>query len=230
MKRARWLAIATLGILLAAAPASAATPVLGKRGLFPGGEGWGTAQPKTIFNGGSPSGLADKIRWTGWGDTTARGSGVIAAFRPEGGYYATRVPIQLRASRLGRCPGSSQRAYRRLIFRAHDRPGGAYGDWSAWTLDLCNANAKPKRCGLVAFAPDSDFGAFDITGWDTTCATARDVARPSRDVAIRPGSPAKYRYTANGWICNGYSLDDVGLPSITFTCNRGTAVVGFNRS
>ena len=38
--------------------------MLGKRGLFPGGEGWGTAHPRTVFNGGSPGGLADKIRWT----------------------------------------------------------------------------------------------------------------------------------------------------------------------
>lgn len=75
--------------------------MLGRSGLFPSGKGWGTAHPRTIFNGGSPGGLAERIRWTGSGRATARGQGVIAAYKPRGGYYATRVPTSSRPRAWG---------------------------------------------------------------------------------------------------------------------------------
>lgn len=212
--------------VLPAASAQAAAPVLGKSGLFPTGRGWGTAHPRTIFNGGSPGGLAEQIRWTRWGRATARGQGLVAAYRPQGGYYAQRVPIQFRASRLGRCPGSTKRAYTRLISRSHDRPGGSYGDWSPWTLDLCDAGATPRRCGLVAFTPNSDDGAFSITAWDTSCTTAQAVATASRDRPVRQRPPA---FTARGFRCSGFYSGE-SLPSVLWRCTRNTAVVSFTRS
>lgn len=216
--------------LTAAAPAQAASPVLGKLGLMGKyGKGFGKAKPSVVFNGGSPGGLADKIRWRNWGGKTATGRGVIAAYRPEGGYYAKRVPIQLRATRLGRCPGGKRRAYTRLVARSHDRPGGRYGDWFPWTLDLCDFDAEPDRCGSVAYEPNTDWGASDVTAWDTSCDTARAVAAAAKTRPLRPGD-MKQRFVTDGFACNGYSLEGEGLPSTTWTCTRGTAVVGFKQS
>lgn len=232
MRRATIVAIFLVAgyVLVGASPASAATPVLGKRGLLPNGKGWGTAQPRTIFNGGSPGGLAEKIVWTHWGRATARGRGVMYAYKPEGGYFDERVPVQFRATRLGRCKGSSRRAYTRLIFRAVDRPGGAYGEWMPWRRDLCDDSAEPAECGSVGFAENSDYGAFQITTWDVSCSVARAVATASRDVTLKAGSPANYRFRARDFRCTGYSFEGEGLPTISFTCYRNTAVVTFNRS
>jgi hypothetical protein len=49
-------------------------PVLGKV-WAPDQEGYGTAQPATIFNGGDPTGLVINIRWQSWGGPTAVGTG-----------------------------------------------------------------------------------------------------------------------------------------------------------
>jgi hypothetical protein len=105
------------------------------------GRGWGKAKPRTIFNGGAPSGLVVGIRWTGWGEAVARGRGRIAIYKPGGGYFPKRVRIQLRASGRGTCPGTAgQLAYTELEARVPSRPGGGLGDWFSWsgTDDICS--------------------------------------------------------------------------------------------
>ncbi len=107
----------------------------------PRSEGFGTVRPATIFNGGDPSGLVTKIQWTTWGGATAAGHGLNAIFKPHGGYYSQLVRIDLIARDKGTCPGSSQQAYRQLLFRVPNRPGGPFGKWSLWSgaRTLCAA-------------------------------------------------------------------------------------------
>ena len=134
--RSSWrglLAVAvTLAGLSSAMPAIAsANVVLGAAAFAPNGSGWGTSEPTEIFNGGDPSGLITDVRWSSWGGSVAVGSGRNPIFKPHGGYYRRPVPIELKASGLGRCGG--QQAYTRLSFREPKRPGGPLGPWISWS-------------------------------------------------------------------------------------------------
>jgi hypothetical protein len=106
--------------------------VLGSR-AFAGhyGEGWGTARPRRLYNGGDPSGLVTEIRWTSWGHSTAYGYGVHSIFKPGGGYYPQSVIVELRAQNLGKC--GSQPAYTRLYARDPTKPEGSLGPWLEWS-------------------------------------------------------------------------------------------------
>jgi hypothetical protein len=220
------LAVAACLCFVSAA-AAANPPVLGKKGLMPYGTGWGSAHPQTLFNGGSPAGRVSRISWRRWGSATAIGSGRAPQYRPGGGYYAKRVRVQLRATRLGRCPGGHRRAYTRLIAREQTKPGGPFGDWFAWTLDLCRFDAEPAPCTPVSFAPERTDGATDLGAWDTDCQTAQAVATAAKPIAFDPGPHAggagRYRMQTQGFLCTGSSLDDE--PQISWSCLRGTAVV-----
>ncbi len=233
VRRAARITVAAIVLAVAAsAPAEAAGEVvLGAPGLYgEHGLGWGTERPSEIFNGGVPSGYVQEVGWENWGGRIARGSGLVPTYRPGGGYYAKRVPIRLRASRIRTCPGESGRAYTRMIVRHRTKPGGPWSDWFPWTLDLCDRDAKPKRCGSVGFTPNSDDGAFGITAFDTRCRTAKRVARASEQIGIEPGDPANYRFRFRRFVCNGYSFDSDAFPTIDWTCSRKTAVVTFDRS
>lgn len=226
MRRA--LFIAVLCIAAAATPAAAQEPVLGAPDLYGEfGSGWGTARPDVLDNGGVPSGRMSNIAWADWGSATAFGRGKSPQYRPRGGYYRRAVDVQLRATRLGECtPGVP--AYTRLLVRKRRKPGGAWEGWAPWTLDLCDLEARPARCGEIGFAPGTDYGVGDITAWDTRCRVARRVARESKRVRVKPRF-ARYRFRFERWVCNGLSVAD-GLPRIFFTCTRGTAVVEFVRT
>lgn len=133
MKRRALLAALTTMTLLAAT----ASPAVGRVGLggviYGGslGEGWGTARPHRIFNGGDLSGLISNVHWSSWGGPIARGHGRHALFKPSGGYYRHKVVAQLKAKRIGRCEG--HRAYLKLLVRERRRPGGPLGAWRSWS-------------------------------------------------------------------------------------------------
>jgi hypothetical protein len=95
------------------------------------GKGWGTAHPKTIYNGGDPSGLISDVHWSSWGGDVARGRGRNSIFKPQGGYYRHQVTIQLKAKRIGSCEG--RRAYLKLFIREPRKPGGPLGPWLSWS-------------------------------------------------------------------------------------------------
>jgi hypothetical protein len=113
---------------------TASTVVLGSEAFAkPSGAGWGTSQPRRIYNGGDPSGLVTEIQWTGWGGPTAMGYGVGSIFKPRGGYYSQPVLTELRASGLGKCTPGGPPAYTHLSVRAPIRPEGPYRPWSSWS-------------------------------------------------------------------------------------------------
>lgn len=69
----------------------------------------------------------------------------------------------------------------------------------------------PLNCGFVGFAPNSDWGAFDIRATRTTCATARGVASGSKFHAPR-------NYSGYGWTCIAGRPDTSGLWSVPYRC------------
>jgi hypothetical protein len=133
VKRATISILLVLGLTLSLAPSAgaAANPVLGAKAFAaPYGSGWGTAEPREIFNGGDPSGSVRNIKWSGWGNPSAIGHGLNPIFKPHGGYYRKPARVELRATDLGKC--GLQAAYTRLEIRAPKHPGGKLGKWMSW--------------------------------------------------------------------------------------------------
>ena len=136
-RRARqlFLALTLVTALLCgtAVAAGSSRVVLGGKAFAPMGKGFGTVAPREIFNGGDPSGLVEKIKWSHWGQRTATGWGQTSIFKPHGGYYPQLVRSELRATRLGQCTKNGRRAYTHLEERVPSHPGGALGKWFAWS-------------------------------------------------------------------------------------------------
>ena len=119
-------------VFLGTAAATTSGVVLGKKHLVRDGLGWGTARPRSIFNGGDPSGHAWHLTWRHWGAATAYARGLVTLPRPTGNFYGKPAVIELRASRISRCAPRGPRAYTRLDARVPARPGGRLGHWFAW--------------------------------------------------------------------------------------------------
>ena len=110
------------------------SPTLGAKAFSaPYGYGFGTVQPRSIYNGGDTSGLVEEISWQDWGESTAYGTGLGHQFRPNGGYYDKPVKVRLQARDLGTCGKGTSPAYTVLFAQMQERPGGPYGDWIGWS-------------------------------------------------------------------------------------------------
>ena len=121
-----------MGAKCALAPTPPGQPVLGSKVFIPRiGVGWGTYQPREIFNGGDPSGMVHGITWTYWGQPDAYGYGQTYIFKPKGGYYPVSVTAELRAYDLGRCTANGP-VYQHLDARVPSVPGGKLSQWFAW--------------------------------------------------------------------------------------------------
>lgn len=118
-------------VVLSTAGAANTSVVLGKKGLVRYGWGWGSAHPRSIFNGGDPSGKAWHLTWRSWGAASAYARGLTWIEPPGGGYHG-KGAIELRASRIGRCTRHGPRAYTYLQARVALRPGGRLGRWFVW--------------------------------------------------------------------------------------------------
>jgi hypothetical protein len=96
------------------------------------------------------------------------------------------------------------------------------------TAPATSMPAASPRCGTVAFAPQTDDGAFEIVAHSTNCAVARSVARASRPSRFRHGNP---RYATNGFSCTGRGeqLGGTGKLVVSFRCARGRSYVSFLR-
>ena len=89
------------------------------------------------------------------------------------------------------------------------------------------ASASP-RCGTVAFAAQSDDGAFQIVARSTSCGTARNVAGASRPSRFRDRNSS---YTAYGFACAGRMENSggAGKELVRFQCTRKHSSVSFLR-
>jgi hypothetical protein len=131
--------VLTLTLVFAATGSAAESElVLGSKDFTMYGEGWGTAEPSRISNGGDLSGLITDVRWRSWGESVAIAYGRNSIFKPRGGYFRRPVTIKLRAEAVGQCDG--RRAYTRLSFRSPKYPGGHLGRWMLWSGEksLCD--------------------------------------------------------------------------------------------
>src|SRR5262245_35532676 len=118
---------------------SAASVVLGSKSSFtPSGKGWGTVAPRSLDNGGDPSGRAWNIRWQNWGASITSGSG-LTYVAPASGHGWVKGRVQLRAERIGRCAPSGPRAYTRLEVRVAPLDTDRFGAWVLW-------NGRPNLC------------------------------------------------------------------------------------
>jgi hypothetical protein len=68
--------------------------------------GYGEVEPSYISNGGEPTGIVEDVRWTGWGEEVAIGSGY--SYVPhESVADSTREPVEVIAFDLGVCEGEN---------------------------------------------------------------------------------------------------------------------------
>jgi hypothetical protein len=126
------LALVALGAITAHAHGHRGV-VLGSKHFTSTSKGFGTMKPHSFSNGGDASGFVYDIHWHHWGRPSARGRGLNPIFKPHGGYYRQPGHIQLKAFRIGRCPGSNRRAYTRLSVRVSRTPNAPiHGHWHSW--------------------------------------------------------------------------------------------------
>ncbi|HKN54590.1 MAG TPA: hypothetical protein VJX66_18970 [Amycolatopsis sp.] len=79
-------------------------PVLGTV-WGPGQQGYGTARPATIFNGGDPTGLVTGVHWQSWGGPVAIGTGMSSDARNTDVANAQQRKATIQAFNLGVCKG-----------------------------------------------------------------------------------------------------------------------------
>jgi hypothetical protein len=77
-------------------------------------------------------------------------------------------------------------------------------------LVIAGCAAPPTSCDDVAFAPNSDWLATDISTTGTGCDTAQKVVAAGKD---RPTA-----FTADDFTCIGRPVDAGGLPHIDYAC------------
>lgn len=208
------------------AASAAATPTLGIAWALDQ-QGYGRVKPRTIFNGGDPTGLVSHIRWTRWGQRRAIGHGTGDWVWPglsvaEGGMplHATVVAFD-----LGSCRG--RLAYRKIVWYFPGR--GQHFDRRAF-INICTGHYstyQPRyaKCGRTTLlSPPGQATRIEATG--TTCAAAR------RTVA---GTHAA-RYAQNGGrfrdgrlYCGSEGAGVVGPPAL-FECAWGATDILFEVS
>jgi hypothetical protein len=101
--------IAALVLGIATAASAAARPPVLAGPWAPGQQGYGHVKPRTVFNGGDPTGLIKMIHWTSWGRPRATGTGTALWVGPHQfvaqGKFEKGAKIVL--FQLGRCHGRS---------------------------------------------------------------------------------------------------------------------------
>jgi hypothetical protein len=85
-------------------PASQPIPVLGQ--ARPSTEGYGSARPGTLNNGGDPTGIVTNVTWQSWGGSEAVGTGTAYYDPPNVPVaQATKEQATVVAFHLGTCAG-----------------------------------------------------------------------------------------------------------------------------
>lgn len=100
---------------------------------------------------------------------------------------------------------------------------------AAVVLASCGGDEQPvatAACGDVAFTAHTDDGAFGIRAAGTDCATARAIARTTRD--RRPADPLAFN--AAGFRCTGTRAPATALPGVAWRCERSDSTVTFTRN
>lgn len=192
-------------------------PTLG-RAWSPSQEGYGLVKPSTIFNGGDPTGLVQRVTWNNWGQPRAIGHGTGDYVWP--GESVARGSIPSRATviawDLGPCRG--QLAYRRISWFFP-----AYGDTfdpSQW-IDPCTgayAPYKPPRnCADVTIRSPHGY-ASQVQVYGISCSRAREIISTSPSVRYVTFGESRFRHA--GLYCGTEGYSDLSPPTL-FDCARG---------
>jgi hypothetical protein len=140
------IALALICVVTAIAGATQQLPTLGSahyaKTLGGSSPGFGTVAPKTVNANGDPGSVVYDLSWAGWGRSQSVGNGKTYAPGAHGGWTATLIPTELRATDLGRCKPGGPMAYRKLWLRAKGVPG-VHG-WTPWTQWPDTSYPKPQ--------------------------------------------------------------------------------------
>src|SRR3954452_11954331 len=142
LRRAIGVCVVALACGLAAGPAAAANrkPIVLGGPWGPYQKGYGHAHPRSIFNGGDPTGAVSKITWKNWGRATATGTGtgdfVWPGYSVAGGSTNARAVVVA----WGRTTCKGKRVYRPLAWYFPD-----YGEklHREQAYDLCKKDVYP---------------------------------------------------------------------------------------
>jgi hypothetical protein len=193
-----------------------AVPTLGRK-WAPFQAGYGEVKPSKINNGGDPTGLVWRVRWTGWGQqrATARGIGYFLwpGLGVADGTSAARAVVI--AYDLGSC--RSQLAYRKIEW-FFPKCGGVF--IPEGFTNICTGGGgrerSPRECGRVAVRSPAG-QASHIEALGVTCQRARALVANSPSVRyLHRGG--RFRYA--GLFCGSEGKRVVGIPA-QFECARG---------
>jgi hypothetical protein len=112
----------------------------------PAQKGYGDVRPRTVFNGGDPTGLVEHVRWVGWGARRAVGTGKGWVPPDDGPYSDFRhETVKIVASNLGMCRGKfAYRTMQWLFPTSRHRRGARY---NICTGDLARATTVSPDTG-----------------------------------------------------------------------------------
>jgi hypothetical protein len=124
MKRTPVILAALASIVVSHAPIAQATqlaaqpPVLGIKGAYINGYGFGSVKPSIVGFGGDSTTYYTNLVWHGWGASTTEGvgRGWCVPLDGAGTSYGHKCAVELYATSLGRCDGRA--AYKALTVYA----------------------------------------------------------------------------------------------------------------
>jgi hypothetical protein len=206
----------TAAVLLAGAAGAKSTPVLG-HSWAPNQTGYGQAHPGTVFNGGDPTGLVRHIRWVGWGDRMAVGSGTSTYVWP-GTVTATNHPTsgaRIVAFNLGMCHGRLSYNAVAWYFPKYGEIFDAHRYINACTGRYIGFSPRTIHCPAVAMA-NGVGRVTNVEVIDMPCKAALGL------IAVAPA--ARYarsggRFMQSGFRCGSPGL--LGSGSALFDCQLG---------
>jgi len=171
--RHRWRNMAMAGALvlagswvmwqpaLAAAGSVRAEPTLGLlTGTFAHGSGFGQVKPRTVYNGGDPTGLVTSITWHGWGGSQAAGTGRSDYVAPGQSVAAGTIePVRIVAFDLGTCNGRYMYAAVEWYFPQHKQAFDA-----SQFEDACIGAYYPTQTGQYTDGTSADHYLLTLSG------------------------------------------------------------------
>jgi hypothetical protein len=190
------------GLAASGSAAQSPAPVLGHPWAR-GQDGYGRARPRTVFNGGDPTGLVQDIRWTGWGRSRAVGAG-IATYVWPGTAVSRNAPTRgaiIVAFHLGTCRGRPSYNAVEWFFPRYDESFDPHTYVDACTGGSVRVSAPTARCSTVRLAGSRT--AKDVLVTRMSCG---DAARLIRTMPVGRYLRSGGRFVRDGFRCGTEGL------------------------
>jgi hypothetical protein len=136
-------------------------PTLGLlTGNFAHGSGFGKVLPKTVYNGGDPTGLVTSITWHDWGQSQAIGIGRSIYVAPNQAVAQGKIePVRIVAFDLGTCNGRYMYAAVEWYFPQHKQAFDA-----SQFEDACIGAYYPLQTGHYQDGTGKDHYSLTLSG------------------------------------------------------------------